>query len=332
MTPTQSAALKKAAKVAGWTALGLGALAASNALLFIKAPPLQSDLHSGETRYFQTPFGDLFYKKAGSGPPLVLIHGIGAGCSSFEFRNVWEELAQNFTVYAVDLLGFGKSDKPNIAYSSDLFIDVLGDFIHQSVRKNDASQKVSVVGSSLGAAYVVALAERHPDWFDRFVLVCPTGITSLASAPTEISQMMQPLLRTPVLGATLYNCVTSHVGIQQYLARRIYAKPESATWEIAKHYHVSAHQPGGPNALAYFVTGQLNANIRDAFAHLAAPVLLVWGDAPDVETPQSDATAFLQTNSDARLIVVADAGMLPHEEQPADFLTAILPFLQATAA
>jgi hypothetical protein len=86
-----------------WTGAAVGAAALANAVIFYKTPPLTSKLSGGEVRYFPTPEGDVFYKKAGDGPPLLLVHGIGAGASSFEWRNVWEPLAEQHTVYALDL-------------------------------------------------------------------------------------------------------------------------------------------------------------------------------------------------------------------------------------
>lgn len=319
----------KAAKIILWTGAALGAAALSNALLFNKTPPLQSALAGGETRYYQTLFGDVFYKKAGNGPPLLLVHGVGAGCSSFEFRHIWSELSRHYTVYALDLLGFGKSDKPNIAYSAGLYVDLLADFARDvmGVGGENAS-KINVLASSLGAAFVTVLAAREPNWFDRLVLVCPTGIQTLAHPPAPTAQAVRAGLRTPILGATLYNMVTSHMGIGYYLSRRVYARPETATWDIVKHYHQAAHQPGGPNAIAHFVTGLLNVNVRDAFTQLSSPILLVWGDALSTETPLGEAEAFLQANPTARLETIADSGMLPHEEQAQRFHQAVLPFLQ----
>ena len=318
--------MNKTTKTLLWTGAALCALAASNALLFSTTPRLESALDGGETRYHATPNGDLFYKKKGNGPPLLLVHGIGAGCSSFEFRHIWNALSENYTVYAPDFLGFGKSDKPNIAYSADFMEGLLTDFIQDVIAKENPGAKVRVIGSSLGAAFAARVVQKTPDRFAQVVLVCPTGIQALAAPPSQTAQSIQPLLRTPVLGATLYNLITSHVGIQAYLRRAIYADPDFVTWDLTRHYHRAAHQIGSPNAIAYFVTGNLNAPISDAFAALTDP-LLVWGNASNMETPLQNADTFLQINPRARLVVINGAGLLPHEEQPQQFLSVALPYL-----
>src|SRR5687768_13325041 len=85
-----------------WTGAAVGAAAAANAFIFYRTPPLTSKL-KGEVRYFRTPEGDVFFKKAGAGPPLLLVHGIGAGCSSYEWIKVFDHFTENHTVYALDL-------------------------------------------------------------------------------------------------------------------------------------------------------------------------------------------------------------------------------------
>jgi pimeloyl-ACP methyl ester carboxylesterase len=309
-----------------WTGMAVGAAAIANAVIFYKTPPLTSQLEGGEVRYFPTPDGDVFYKKAGDGPPLLLVHGIGAGASSFEWRSVWDALAQKHTVYAIDLLGFGKSDKPPIVYSDATYINLLSDFAKQVMGVGDGKGEADVIATSLSAAYVIALSQRDPSLFHRLVLVCPTGIEELEKPITLASTLVRALLRTPVLGTSVYNAIASRASIRKYLATRIYADPTRVTDEVVDAYYTSAHQPGGDNALPSFVSGYLNANVAEAFKGVVDLPLIVWG-AEAKQTPVSQAEAFLQANPNAKLEVIEGAGMLPHDENPEAFLTAVRPFL-----
>ena len=234
-----------------WTGAAVGAAAAVNTWIFYRTPPLTSKLGGGEVRYFPTNDGDVFYKKAGDGPPLLLVHGIGAGCSSYEFRNIWDALAQKHTVYALDLLGFGKSDKPPITYTDATYINLLSDF----------AKEVMGVGDGRGEADVIALSHRDPSLFHRLVLICPTGIEELEKPITPASVAVRGLLKTPVLGTSLYNAIASRPFIRKYLARQIYADPTQVTDEVVDTYHTAAHQPGGENMLPSFLSGYLNINI-----------------------------------------------------------------------
>ena len=312
--------------VAG-AAIGTAALA--NALIFYKTPPLTTKLAGGEVRYFPTVDGDVFYKKAGSGPPLLLVHGIGAGCSSYEWKQVWDELTAQHTVYALDLLGFGKSDKPQIAYSAETYIALLDDFCRRVIQVGNGRGECDVIATSLSAAYVVALSGRDPLLFRRLVLVCPTGIEELSKPPSDRAEIGRTVLSAPILGTSIYNAITSKAGINNYMTTRLFASPATATAEMVDEYHTAAHQPGGENVLPSFLSGALNICVSDEWTRIVDLPLLVWGQNA-VESPVDQVEPFLMANTNAKLEVIPDAGMLPHVEQPAAFLAAVRPFLADT--
>ena len=114
---------------------GVAALAALNASIRRGVSEPDDSALGGEAHFFHWKHGRVFYKKSGidgGGPPVVFIHGIGAGSSSFMWRKNFDPLAADFPVYAFDLLGFGLSDKPATAsYSADLYVDLISDFIRE---------------------------------------------------------------------------------------------------------------------------------------------------------------------------------------------------------
>jgi pimeloyl-ACP methyl ester carboxylesterase len=309
-----------------WTGVAVGATALTNAYIFYKTPPLTSALEGGEVRYFPTADGDVFYKKRGNGPPLLLVHGIGAGCSSYEFRHIWGPLSQKYTVYALDLLGFGKSDKPAIAYTDATYINLISDFCKKVIGVGEGRGECDVIATSLSAAYVIALSQRDPSLFHRLVLICPTGIEELATPTPVGATAIQGALKAPVLGTALYNGIASKAYIRNYLEKRIFVNGAKVTPEMVDYYHTAAHQPGGENVLPYFLSGHLNINIREAFKGVVDLPLLVWGRQAG-QTPIGDSEEFIKANPNAKLEVIEDAGCLPHDEQPEAFLSAVRPFL-----
>lgn len=308
------------------TAVAVGAAALANAYIVYKTPPLLSALEGGEVRYFPTPDGDLFYKKRGTGPALLLIHGIGVGASSFEFRNVWKALSESHTVYALDLLGFGKSDKPAINYTAEAFIGMIADFCRSVIGVGNGRGECDVVATSLSAAYVIALSQRDPSLFHRLVLVVPTGIEEMASSVNAGSTACKTLMKTPVMGTSFYNTLASRGAIRKYLADNIYSDPAKVTSEVVDAYYTAAHQPGADNVLPYFLSGYMNINVQEPFKGVVDLPLLVWG-RDSKESPVSHSEEFLISNPNAKLEVVEKAGMLPHDEQPEAFLAAVRPFL-----
>lgn len=312
------------------TGLAVAAAALANAYIVYKTPPLLSSLEGGEVRYFPTPDGDIFYKKRGSGPPLILVHSIGAGCSSHEWRNVWKEFSETHTVYALDLLGFGKSDKPNIAYSAETFINLISDFSKSVVGVGDGRGEADIIASSLSAAYVIALSQRDPSLFHRLILVCPTGIEDLSHPVNFGSAACKSALKTPVVGTSVYNALTSRAAMRKYLIDHVYFERSKVTPELVDVYYTAAHQPGADAVLPYFLSGYLNQNVTDFFPGVVDLPLLVWGRHAE-QTPLGQSEPFLKMNANAKLEVIEDSGALPHDEQPKAFLAAVRPFLMGAS-
>jgi pimeloyl-ACP methyl ester carboxylesterase len=308
-----------------WGAAAVGAAAVTNAIIFYKTPPLTSIL-PGAAKYWSTPDGDIFYKKHGEGSPVILVHGIGAGCSSFEWRQVMADLAQTHTVYALDLLGFGKSDKPNISYTAERYIELITQFAEEVVGVGGGRGEADIIASSLSAAYVIAASQRDETLFRRLVLVCPTGLETLAKDPHPAQSAAQIPLKAPVLGTSFYNMLTSKPSLKQFLNGMVYANPKNVTDAIINQYHISAHQPGAEHAIFAFVSGQLNCDVTETFPKVVDMPLVVWGDKATTP-PLVDAARFVELNINARLVVIEDTGILPHEEAPEEFLEEVRPFL-----
>src|SRR5690348_2350494 len=147
----------------------IGTLAVVNKFTESRAGELDTML-TGEERRYPWKYGDLFYQIKGdrNAKPLLLIHAISPGASSYQWRKNVDVLAEQFRVYTIDLLGFGLSDRPAIDYTGEDFADLIGDFVREVIHK-----PTIVVAHGLSNAYVIADAYRHPEFFERLVLVAP---------------------------------------------------------------------------------------------------------------------------------------------------------------
>src|SRR5215213_11699386 len=110
------------AVISGGAALGLAATL--NALIGGSVDPLDNPI-GGDEGWFHWRGHRIAFTKRGAGPPLLLVHGIYATASSFEWRFNVDELAREHTVYTIDLLGFGRSDRPAVRYSARLYLALL---------------------------------------------------------------------------------------------------------------------------------------------------------------------------------------------------------------
>lgn len=304
----------------GIAALGVaattGALAAANRLIAMSEGETYSVLRGEEGRYAWQ-HGEIFYTVRGRGAPLLLVHGVYAGASSFEYRRVFEALAESYRVYALDLLGFGLSARPPVVYTSALYVQLLRDFSRQVM--GAADHPISVIASTLGGAFAVRAVSERPDFFERVVLIEPTGIATLASRRADpFKRLARGALRSPVVGQAIYNAIASRPSLRFFLRRFVYADRAAVTPALVDYYHTTAHQPGARYAPASFISGTLDTTIASAFAGLTQPVLLVWGKQARF-TPLAQAHAFSQQNPRAELRVF-DCGALPQDEMPDEFV------------
>ena len=196
----------------------LGALAVTNKIFEARAGVLDTAL-PGEEGRFAWKYGDVFYKVKGNrdARPLLFIHGFGPGMSSDEWRKNFETLAEQFRVYAIDLLGYGMSDRPVIDYTAETYVDLIGDFIREVIDK-----PTLVVAHGLACAYVIAGAYRRPQLFERLVLVTPPAIMLQETAPGPIKAVQKFVLRAPIIGRFIYNLLTTRSAIRAFYSRRGY--------------------------------------------------------------------------------------------------------------
>ena len=310
---------------------GVAALAALNASIARGVPVEREDSSlGGEAQAFASRYGNVSYRAAGAngGAPLLFLHDIGAGASSFMWRKNFDPLATDFRVYAPDLLGFGLSDKPaNAPYSADLYIALIRDFLGGVARGVPAH----LVAAGLSAAFAVRVADEHPALVSSLTLIAPTGAGASDARPDLPGAAFYGLLHSPVLGESFYNAMTSERSLRDYARKRLFYERRFATERLIAHYYAASHQPGAQHAVAAYLSGYLNADMREAFARLAQPVTLVWG-ADDITTPVAQADALLRLNPRARLEVFERCRMTPQTEHAERFNHLLRATLRARSA
>jgi pimeloyl-ACP methyl ester carboxylesterase len=256
---------------------------------------------------------------------VLLVHGIYAGSSSYEFRKLFPLLARRYRVVALDLLGCGLSDKPNLVYSADLFVDQIVDAIAEF-----GSNPSAVIGSSLGAAFTVRAVARAGEAVSALALVCPTGMAgTLERKPVAIQNGIRRLVLTPGIGEVFFNMLASRPSLRWFLKNQAYADPKSITPEIMNYYWAATHQRGSRYVPAHFVGGALNCPIGDDLPRVTAPVLVAWGEEAKGVSPIDSAPVYVESARDGRLETFAHSRLLPHEEEPELFASRIEAFIDA---
>ena len=270
---------------------------------------------------------EIFVTELGSGPPVLLVHGIYGGASSFEFRKLAALLAKHHRVVAFDLLGCGLSEKPDLEYSTELFVEQIVDAIERF-----AEGPLTLVASSLGASFAIRAARRVPDRVGHLVTICPAGLAGvLDKDPTAAQRAVGRLIRSPLAGETVYNGLVSRPSLTWFLRTQTYADPASVTPEVLAHYYAVTHQPGARFVISYFVGGMLPCNVTTDLPLVEAPVQVLWGERASQTNPVRNAREYVRLAKDGRLVTFPNSGLLPHEEEPEATAAAIEQFISAPA-
>jgi pimeloyl-ACP methyl ester carboxylesterase len=266
----------------------------------------------------------VFYRSAGSGPVLVLVHGITS--TSETWSKVLPYLAERFTVLAPDLLGHGESAKPRGDYSLGAYASGIRDLLFAL-----GHERASFVGHSLGGGIAMQLAYQFPEHCERLVLVCSGGLGRditplLRAASLPGSELVLPLLASgQVLGAG--RAVGRALG-------RVGLRVHTDLGEVLRGH---ASLSDGEARAAFVQTLRTIVDVRgqrvDASDRLylarAIPFLIVWGERDPI-IPIEHALAAHRLVPGSRLELFPDAGHFPHLDDPLRFVRLLTDFIETT--
>jgi pimeloyl-ACP methyl ester carboxylesterase len=257
---------------------------------------------------------------------MVLVHSLGPGHDAEQWRDVGLVLARHHRVFALDLLGWGHSDKPRVEYDAELNIQLLKDFAEEVVR-----EQAVVVAAGLAAAYAVQVAADYPEAVSSLGLVSPLGLEGFGEEPDLTDALTNRALRLPLIGTTALNLYTSHAAISRHLRHDVFAAEDRVDAGRIEHHYLSSHQPGSHLALAALLSGYLNHDVLPVLARVDQPVWLAWGRQSTLPTVES-ADLWLNRLQAAELEVFEGSGNHPHLESPQLFADTLASFLDRSRA
>jgi pimeloyl-ACP methyl ester carboxylesterase len=313
--------LKTTASVAG---LALGAVALVNTVISARTPGLGFRV-GGEFSRYPARFGDIAYTVAGTGSPVLLLHGLDAGRSMAEWRAVFNLLADKHTVYALDWLGWGLSDTTHEGYNATDFAEVVENFI-----KDVIGEPPAVVAAGQAGIFA-ALAARAGADISRLALVCPLPpAQDQASGESRAEAMIQTalsgsVLNAPIVGTAALNWLRSRKNLEGYARVHGFFDKDIAVRESGVQY-VTAHQKGADFGQKCLLQGAFACDWRAAWSELELPTLLIWGRNALREGYDS-APEWLTLQPAAHLEVMENAMLFPHLERPVQFVELLLPWL-----
>lgn len=263
----------------------------------------------------------------GEGPPVLLVHSVNAAASAFEMWTLYDRVGLRRPTYAIDLPGFGLSDRTARPYTPRLMTDaILGAVAH--VRTLHDGQQVDAVALSLSCEFLARAATEAPAGFRSLALVSPTGMSGLQrlDGPPQSTRgiaAVRAIVGVPWIGRTMFRLLTRPRVVRYFLERTFGTrKIDEALWGYAVY---TAKQPGAEHAPLWFLSGHLfSGDATTLYEGLRAPVWLthgVRGDFVDYRGADSLAARENWTRE------VFDTGAMPHLELPDELATKYLAFL-----
>ena len=246
-----------------------------------------------------------YLEGGGSDGNVLLIHGLGA--SAERWAHVIPYLSKKYHVIAVDLIGYGFSDKPSVDYTPAFFSQFIFDFLNTL-----GIAKTSMIGSSLGGQIVAECAITQSRVIEKIVLVSPSGIMK-QSTPTFDAYTLAALYPTQDGTKTAFQMMAGeHKEIDS---------------DTVDGFIQRMTLPNAKMAFMSTILGIRNAgSLSERLGKISVPTLIVWGKQ-DTLIPIAYSKGFVSSIKNCQFVEMESSGHTPHVEEPEKFSEIVLRFL-----
>lgn len=247
-------------------------------------------------------------------PPLLLVHGFGA--STDHWRKNIDELQHEFDVWAIDLLGFGRSTKPDWQYSGDVWREQLHDFIRENIQRPTV-----LAGNSLGGYASLCVAAAYPDDVAGVVLLNSAGPFSDAiaqpdspSLKTLWSKLVRSVMLQPLPSYFLFQYVRRRSTIRKTL-EKVYLDQSAVTDQLVEDIYRPSCDPGASRVFASVFKSPRGETVDVLLQSLQCPLLMLWGEGDPWMNARERGAKFRSYSPDLDEYYL-QAGHCPHDEVP----------------
>ena len=273
-------------------------------------------------KYYHWKHGSIYYRSFGEGSPLLLIHDLTVFSSSYEWSQVISSLAEHHTVYVLDLVGCGKSDKPEITYTNYFYVQMLNDFIADVIK-----QPVNIAATGLSSSFVLMANAINKNLFQKLILINPKSTSYLKQNPDKRSKILIKLFNLPVVGKTAYYIATNKENTEYYLTETCFYNPFHVKPDITKAFYNAAHTASGSGKmlLASIDGNYLNTDITNALKNSDNEITIVSGEHQ--EHNEDMIMSYSNINPSVHSEIISGAKLLPQLEAPEEFSRLLLQIL-----
>lgn len=267
--------------------------------------------------------------------PILLIHGFGA--SFRHYRKLIPELSKDYKVYAIDLLGFGSSDKPLLDYKMEIWQEQILHFLEQVLYPG---QQVHLVGNSIGSLASLMVSSSYPDKVRSVTLLnCAGGLNNKAVADDWRIKIAMPLfllidflLKQPRIARYIFDSVRKKENLKNILLPIYPSNPAAVDDELIEILHRPSADHHALDVFVSTITGPPGPKPMDLIDKVQCPILVVWG-GKDSLTPMDGPVgryfkALPSIRKSSRFVTLPEVGHCPMDEAPEQVMEALVPFLE----
>lgn len=293
-------------KLIGFTTVTLSGLYVANRLIEIHATS-NHILDTKEGHFFKYRYGNIFYTKEGSGEPILLVHNLSPESSGFEWSKITHQLSKTHTVYTIDLLGCGRSDKPTVSYTNFMYVCALDNFIKEVIGK-----RTSIIASGRSSVQAIMATSITNSLIKDIILINPQSANKDDKLLNEPRNVMKFIFSLPIIGTYIYNVNMRRSYILSRCNKNYCTKKYYITPDMINAYYEACHLGKGNGRFLHssILCHYLNANIKNVLANLPVPLLII-------ESRDENAYgSFEEYNDKVQYVKLNDAIGMPHVELP----------------
>lgn len=285
---------------------------------------LKGILNTNQGNFYEWRFGRIFYTKQGNGSPILLIHDLNSSASSYEWNRIIKSLSETNTVYALDLLGCGRSDKPNLTYTNFLYVQMISDFV-----KNVIQHKTDVIVTGASNSFVIMACHNDETIFNKILMINPDSLFKLNQVPSKKAKSLKLIFDVPVIGTFIYNIWTCKVNIRCAFENRFFSNEKMVSNKTVNAYFESAHNDKNHSKYLYAsILGKYtNINILHALKELNNSIFAIGGsDEKDINNTIDN---YIYYNPSIESAYIEDTKHLPQLEAPEEIIEQIQIFFHS---
>lgn len=283
---------------------------------------LKEMLDLPHNKYFEWRFGKIHYTKKGNGTPVLLIHDILPGASRYEWHLIEHSLAKEHTVYTIDLLGCGSSDKPGITYTNFLYVQLICDFIKEII-----SEKTDIITSGFTGSFAIMACVNEKELINKIIMINPPKLCFLKQMPSEKHRLLKFFLEIPVFGTLVYHMIVSRESIDNLFIEHFYHNPFHMDQDFADAYYEAAHKGGKYAKCLYasFAARYMNIDITQALEVIDNSIFIIEGASENNAIAITE--EYKRVNPSIETVIFPNSKHLPHIEAPKKLFQQLIIYL-----